>query len=235
MTHRAISTNCKSWYSLADNVQRHFYWRHVWLLCALLIVGLALPRVSIAQQPTVSTVLVYGDSLSAAYGLDPQQGWVHLLAERLKQEKFAWRVVNASISGETTAGGLSRMKRSLSEHRPAIVVLALGANDGLRGLPVATMRANLLTMVTEIRAAGARPVLVGIQLPPNFGAYARDFGQAFGDLAKKENIPLVPFLLEGIADKRDYFLPDNLHPNAKAQLPVLENVWKTLKPQLSRR
>jgi acyl-CoA thioesterase I len=188
---------------------------------------------AIAAKPAAGassrTILVYGDSLSAAYGLNPTQGWVHLLSERLKAEKFDWQVVNASISGETTAGGVARLARTLAEHRPKIVLLELGANDGLRGLPIATMRNNLNAMVKEIRAAGATAVIVGMQIPPNYGLdYARDFSRTFENLAREQKLPLVPFLLEGIADKRDLFLPDNLHPNAIAQPKVLANVWPPL-------
>jgi acyl-CoA thioesterase I len=205
-----------------------------------LFMTIVITSASHAQTPTsptalTPTILVYGDSLSAAYGLDPKKGWVHLLSEKLRAEKFAFRVVNASISGETTAGGVARLSRTLSEHRPKIVLLELGANDGLRGLPIATMRSNLMTMIREIQKAGALPVLVGMQLPPNFGSYARDFGDTFGDLAKREKLPLVPFLLAGIADKRDMFLPDNLHPTAAAQPIILANVWQTLAPVLKQK
>lgn len=179
------------------------------------------------------TILVYGDSLSAAYGIAEERGWVALLEARLKREKADYSVANASISGETTSGGLSRLKKVLERHKPAIVVLELGANDGLRGLPVAQMRSNLAAMIAEAKAANARVLLVGVKMPPNYGPdYNRAFESAFAGLAKEYKTGLVPFLLEGMADNRELFQPDNLHPTAAAQPILLENVWKGLKPLL---
>jgi acyl-CoA thioesterase-1 len=198
-------------------------------LAALLI---ALPA---AAADAARTVLVFGDSLSAAYGLATPQGWVSLLGERIAREKLAWRVVNASISGETTAGGLRRLPGDLERHRPSLVVIALGANDGLRGQPVAAARANLEEMIRLARAARAEPVLVGLMIPPNYGIdYAREFRELFPQIARKAKVPLVPFLLDGIADKRDLFLADQLHPSAVAQPLILDNVWPTLEPLLRR-
>lgn len=180
-------------------------------------------------------VMVFGDSLSAAYGLPPDQGWVALLAERIAREKLAWRVVNASASGETTAGGLRRLPEDLRRHRPSLVVIALGANDGLRGQPVAAARANLEEMIRLARAARAEPVLVGLMIPPNYGIdYAREFRELYPQLARKSRVALVPFLLEGIADRRELFLPDQLHPSAAAQPRILDNVWPALEPLLRR-
>ena len=179
------------------------------------------------------TILVYGDSLSAAYGIAQERGWVALLEARLKREKADYSVANVSISGETTSGGLSRMRKVLEHHKPAITVIELGANDGLRGLPVAQMRKNLDAMIAEARAAGSRVLLVGVRMPPNYGAdYNRAFDAAYTDLAKQHKTGLVPFLFEGFANKREYYQPDNLHPTAAAQPILLENVWKALKPML---
>ena len=181
------------------------------------------------------TLLVFGDSLSAAYGLAPSQGWVHLMGERIAREKLPWRVVNASISGDTTAGGLRRLPADLERHHPAIVVIALGANDGLRGQPVADARANLEEMIRLARAARAEPVLVGLMIPPNYGIdYAREFADIYPQVARKERIRLVPFLLAGIAERRDLFQADQLHPVAQAQPRILDNVWPALEPLLRR-
>ncbi|MBK8323686.1 MAG: arylesterase [Betaproteobacteria bacterium] len=182
------------------------------------------------------TVLVFGDSLSAAYGLATRDGWVALLGERLARERPAWRVVNASVSGETTAGGLRRLPEDLKRHGPAVVVIALGANDGLRGLPVEGTRANLESMIRISRAAKAEPVLVGLMIPPNYGIdYAREFRDLFPDVARKSKVARVPFLLEGVAENRDLFQADQLHPTAAAQPRILDNVWPVLAPLLQSR
>ena len=181
------------------------------------------------------TVLVFGDSLSAAYGIAARDGWVALLGERLARERPGWRVVNASVSGETTAGGLRRLPEDLKRHGPAVVVIALGANDGLRGLPVEGTRANLESMIRISRAAKAEPVLVGLMIPPNYGIdYAREFRELFPDVARKSKVARVPFLLEGVAENRDLFQADQLHPTAAAQPRILENVWPVLAPLLKR-
>lgn len=174
-----------------------------------------------------------GDSLSAAYGIAAKRGWVALLASRLERERPDYSVVNASISGETTAGGLARLPRALSQHKPAVVILELGANDGLRGLPVEDMRNNLDTMIGLSKKAGARVLLVGMQIPPNYGPeYARDFEAAFGALARRHKTALAPFLLDGMADDLRLFQPDRIHPTEQAQPILLENVWKALRPML---
>jgi len=181
------------------------------------------------------TVLVFGDSLSAAYGIATREGWVALLGEKLARERPGWRVVNASVSGETTAGGLRRLPEDLKRHGPSIVVIALGANDGLRGLPVEGTRTNLESMIRLSRAAKAEPVLVGLMLPPNYGIdYAREFRDLFPDVARKAKVARVPFLLEGVAEKRDLFQADQLHPTAAAQPLILANVWPVLEPLLRR-
>ena len=181
------------------------------------------------------TVMVFGDSLSAAYGLPASQGWVSLLGERIARDRLAWRVVNASVSGETTAGGVRRLPEDLKRHRPSLVVIALGANDGLRGQPVAAARANLEEMIRLARAARAEPVLVGLMIPPNYGIeYAREFRELYPGVAKKARVPLVPFLLDGVAEKRELFQPDQLHPTAAAQPLILDNVWPVIEPLLRR-
>jgi acyl-CoA thioesterase-1 len=170
--------------------------------------------------------MVFGDSLSAAYGLSPSQGWPALLGKRLERSAPAWQVVNASVSGETTAGGLRRLPEDLKRHKPRVVVIALGANDALRGQPLAASRANLEQMIRLARDAKAVPVLVGLMIPPNYGIdYAGQFREMYSDIAKRTGVPLVPFLLEGLAENRDMFQADQLHPTAEAQPRILENVW----------
>jgi len=180
------------------------------------------------------TVLVMGDSLSAAYNLAAEQGWVALLDERLRTEAPGFRMVNASISGETTAGGASRIDAALAEHQPSLVVIELGANDGLRGLPLEDTRANLERMVRASKAAGAEVLVVGMQLPPNYGPdYTEAFFSMFGEIAKAEGTAHLPFLLEPIAFDEAAFQSDRLHPTAEAQ-PVLANhVWTALQPMLA--
>jgi acyl-CoA thioesterase-1 len=200
--------------------------RHALVACALL--AFTVP----AQA--ARTLLVFGDSLSAAYGLSTSQGWVHLLGERAA--RLGWRVVNASISGETTAGGLRRLPGDLKRHRPAVVVIALGGNDALRGQPIAAIRGNLDKMIQISRKARAEPVLAGMMIPPNYGIdYAAQFRDLYGDLAAKHRIPGVPFLLEGVADKPELFQPDQLHPVASAQQRILDNVWPSIEPLLRKR
>ena len=178
-------------------------------------------------------MLVYGDSLSAAYGMPERYGWVVLLAERLKRERPDYSVVNASISGESTAGGLSRMARVLERSRPSVVVLQLGANDGMRGLPVAAMKKNLAAMIEQSQKAGARVLLVGMRLPPNYGVeHTRAFERAFAELAGRHRTALLPFLLEGFGDRTEYFQADRIHPTEDAQPLVLKNVWGVLAPLL---
>jgi acyl-CoA thioesterase-1 len=180
-----------------------------------------------------SALLVFGDSLSAPYGIPERRGWVSLLAERLKQEQLDYRVVNASISGETTSGGRGRLAKVLGEHKPAVVILELGGNDGLRGLPVAEMKKNLDAMIEQSRKAGARVLLVGTRMPPNYGPeYTQAYEAAFADLAKHHKIALAPDLTAGIGERLELFLPDRVHPNEAAQPALLDNVWKALRPLL---
>ncbi|WP_041657199.1 arylesterase [Azoarcus sp. KH32C] len=176
-----------------------------------------------------ATILVWGDSLSAGYGLQPKQDWPTLLQTRLEREGFRHSVVNASVSGETTAGGRSRLPAALERHRPDYLILELGANDGLRGLKPDLMEENLAAMIELARRQGARVLLVGMRLPPNYGpAYTRRFQQAYADLADQYKIPLVPFLLDGFADRRELFQSDGIHPTAEAQPLIVETVWKQL-------
>jgi acyl-CoA thioesterase-1 len=179
------------------------------------------------------SILVFGDSLSAGYGLERARGWVALLADRLERERADYKVVNASISGETSAGGRARIEAALARERPAILVLELGANDGLRGLPVAQMKANLAAIIERARANGARVLLVGMKLPPNYGPqYTQSFERAFAELARRYKLALLPFLLAGFAEKREYFQADNIHPTAEAQPLIEARVWQALRPLL---
>ena len=181
-------------------------------------------------------MLVYGDSLSAAYGIPERSGWAALLEERLKRERPDYSVANASISGETTAGGLARLGKALERHRPAVVILELGANDALRGLPLAAMKTNLSAMIVQAQKAGAKVLLVGMRVPPNYGdAYANAFARAYTELAKRHRTALLPFLLEGIGEKDELFQADRLHPTAAAQPAVLDNVWRALAPLLKKK
>lgn len=178
-------------------------------------------------------LLVVGDSLSAAYGLQEKQGWVQLLRDRLAKRTPAYDVVNASISGDTTSGGVARIDAALQQYRPSRVIIELGANDGLRGLPIDATRANLETMVQAVKKAGAQVLLVGIELPPNYGpVFTQRFAQMFSDVAKKYKVPLVPSLLGDFGAKRELFQADNIHPVAEAQPMMMATVWKALQPLL---
>jgi len=178
------------------------------------------------------TILVFGDSLSAGYGIRPEQAWPALLDKRLAEKRLDYSVANLSISGETTAGGRSRLGEALRRHRPATVIIALGANDGLRGLPLAQMRDNLGAMIDQSRAAGARVLLAGMRLPPNYGPYATQFERSFAELATQKKTALLPFLLEPLASRPTLFQADNLHPLAEAQPLILDHVWASLAPLL---
>ena len=194
---------------------------------ALALLFLGLPAAAAER-----TVLVFGDSLAAAYGIAPSRGWVNLLAQRLRPP---WKVVNASVSGETTAGGLRRLPEDLKRHRPAIVVIELGANDALRGQPIAGIRSNLEKMIRLTRDAHAEPVLVGIMIPPNYGIdYAREFHDIYPSLAAKQKIAFVPFLLQGVAERLELFQADQLHPTAEAQPLICENVWPSVEALMKR-
>ena len=186
--------------------------------------------------PSVPTqnLLVFGDSLSAGYGIRPQDAWPALLGERLQKQGSDYKVVNVSISGETTAGGRARLAQALEQHRPTLMVLALGANDGLRGLAVTQMKDNLRAMIEMARRKGAKTLLVGMRLPPNYGPYADQFSRAFADVSKESGVPALPFLLESIAAEPRWFQTDGLHPTREAQPKVLDTVWHALQPLLAR-
>jgi len=186
-----------------------------------------------AAAPTPRTIVVLGDSLSAGYGIELQQSWVNLLAQRLTSEGYGYHVINASVSGETTQGGLARLPRTLETHKPAIVVVELGGNDGLRGLPLGASRENLQRIIELSRGAQARVVLVGMVIPPNYGPrYGQEFRDMFATLAAKYPVAFVPFLLDQVALKPDLMQADGLHANAKGQPQMLQNVWPKLKPLL---
>ena len=207
-----------------------------WAIGLLLLLAL-LPAFAQAQAPAAAeqprTVLVMGDSLSAGYGMAAHEGWVSLLGERLARERTGWRVVNASISGETTAGGCSRIVGEVLRHRPAVVVIALGANDGLRGLPLREARRNLARMIGASQHVGARVLLVGMRMPPNLGEdYTRGFERNYRELADLFDTALLPFLLDPIALDRNAYQDDNLHPTVEAQPKLLEHVWPALEPLL---
>ena len=189
---------------------------------------MSLSALAISAAPAV---LIFGDSLSAGYGIGIEQSWPSLLAKRLEHNRPAYTVSNASISGETTAGGRARFDATLARVHPSIVVIALGANDGLRGLPVPQMRDNLTTMVQAAKRAKARVLLIGMKLPPNYGPdYAHQFDQVFVDISQTEKVPLLPFLLQPLGTTTDAFQPDGLHPTASAQPKILDHVWPALQP-----
>lgn len=211
-------------------------------MLARLIFSLALAALpgaaSSAQRDAVSpaaTILVFGDSLSAGYGLPQEIGWARLLEKRLSDDGFKYRVANASISGETTEGGRRRIEGALKESRPQIVVIELGANDGLRGSNLDLMRRNLEAMIDASRGAKADVLLVGMRLPPNYGTtYTQKFQQTFTELARAKRTAFVPFLFEGFAAETRYFQADRVHPTGEAQALMLETVWKGLKPLLKK-
>lgn len=199
----------------------------MWFLSA----GLAL--MCMAQNAAAGTVLIVGDSISAGFGLDTRKGWVALLEQRLKKEGFDDKVVNASISGDTSAGGLARLPAALAAHKPQVVVIELGGNDGLRGQPPAQLQQNLASMIQQSQDSGAKVLLLGMQIPPNYGKrYVEAFNQVFGDVAQQKKVPLVPFFLEGVGGHPELMQADGLHPAVGAQDKLLENVWPSLKPLL---
>jgi len=201
--------------------------RRLWILWILM-------TASGAANADAPVILVFGDSISAGFGLSRvDEGWVALLQTKLKQQEYGYQVINASVSGETTAGGLSRLPRALSLHQPTIVILELGGNDGLRALPIAQMRANLGRMADLIKASGAQVLLLGMRIPPNYGAdYTEQFRLSYTELARDRKLPLVPFLLDNIALTPALVQADGIHPNVAGQPVLLANVWPTLKPLL---
>ena len=203
-------------------------------LAALLFgVSLVLPTLAQAQAASANTILIVGDSLSAEYGLKRGVGWVPLLEKQLAGEKKNARVINASISGDTTSGGRSRLPALLAQHKPATVVIELGGNDALRGLPLDMTEKNLTAMTQAAKKAGAKVLLLGMQVPPNYGGnYGATFSALFTKVAKAEKVALVPFFLKGVADVDDVasqFQADRIHPNEQAQAKMLGNVWPELK------
>ena len=191
----------------------------------------------IATMPAAATqqkvLLVMGDSLSAAYNLPTKDGWVALTAERMKKSHPEWKVVNASISGETSTGGVSRLPAALKLHKPSLVIIELGANDALQGLPLAQTRKNLLQMIRLSKAGKAKVLLIGNQIPPNYGkSYTRQFAANYTELAKQEKTGLLPFMLEPIATDRKYFQRDQIHPTAEGQIILRDHIWPALKPLL---
>lgn len=200
-----------------------------------LLLALAFILNSTSAYSASKTVLVLGDSLSAEYGIPRGAGWVTLLEKRIKAERIDANIVNASISGETTSGGKARLPALLEQHRPSVVVLELGGNDGLRGLPLSAAESNLRNMITQAQNAKAKVLLVGMQIPPNYGReYTEKFSAIYKKLSQDTKIPLVPFLLEGVAMQPQLFQPDRIHPVAEAQPIMLNNIWPQLKSLLMR-
>lgn len=180
-----------------------------------------------------NSILIVGDSISAAYGIEIQQGWVALLRERLQKEKYNYRVINASISGNTTSNGLALLPSALKKYQPTITIIELGGNDGLRGLDIAVIKNNLARMIMLVKNAQSKVLLLGMRLPPNYGPlYTQQFQQIFSELAKTTGVHVVPIFLQGIDENRHYFQPDGIHPIAAAQHIILDNVWPALKPLL---
>lgn len=206
------------------------------VICASAL-GIGLWLITVQGSATqASPILVFGDSLSAGYGLGPDEGWVPLLQKRLQAQGYVTPVVNASVSGETSGGGLQRLPRALQLHSPSLVILELGANDGLRGLPIPETRANLERMIGITRAAGAQILLIGMRMPPNYGPrYTADFYHMYEDIAQHDHLPLVPFLLESVVLNPNLMQADGMHPNAHAAPLVLDTVWPRLLPLLHAR
>jgi len=201
-------------------------------LCA--VVPGATPPAALAQHKA-PPLLIVGDSISAAYGLPAGTGWVDLLAARLKERGYAQRVINASISGDTSAGGRARLPTLLAQQRPGIVIIELGGTDGLRGGDLKATRDNLDTMVAAAALAGAKVLLVGMRLPPNYGpAYTREFDALYAAIAAARKVPLLPYFFDGFGEKNDLFQPDRIHPTAAAQPLLLDNVWPRLEPLLGK-
>ncbi|NNF52148.1 MAG: arylesterase [Gammaproteobacteria bacterium] len=197
----------------------------------VLLVCAFLPASSKAAEER--KILVVGDSLSAGYGLAADEGWVALLAERLREQGYGYVVVNASITGDTTRGGLARLPGALDRHAPDLVIIELGGNDGLRGIPIEELRSNLKRMITMAREAGAKVLLVSMRIPPNYGpGYARKFEESFGALARELEIGLAPFLLDNVALDDGLMQADGIHPNARAQPVMLANIWPAIQPML---
>ena len=202
----------------------------MWLRILLLLTLTAVTPVHAAR-----TILVFGDSLSAGYGLPAGSDWVSLLEQRLKRDRLDYTIVNASISGETTLGGRNRIADALAEHKPAVVIVQLGGNDGLRGNSIEETRRNLIAIVGASRKAGAKVLLVGMRIPPNYGkVYTRRFEALFAEVARQQNASLVPFMLQGFADKSEWFQSDGIHPAVEAQPRILDNIYRRLRALLTK-
>jgi acyl-CoA thioesterase-1 len=200
------------------------------LFCLLVLFSVSTAQ---AQVPEVETILILGDSLSAAYGMEVSESWPVLLQERLDEQGYAFRVFNSSIAGDTTQGGLARLPRLLEKQGPAIVLIELGGNDGLRGLPLDVTRKNLAAMIEQSRSAGAEVIIAEIRIPPNYGpSYTQKFNAIFHELAKQESVTLLPFLLEDIALEPGMMLPDGIHPTAAAQPVIVDAVWEIAQAML---
>lgn len=196
--------------------------------------SLANDQVTAKNSSGQATLLILGDSLSASFGIEQSQGWVSLLSRKLDNHQYRMRVVNASISGETTQGGLQRLPTLLEKHKPAMVIIELGGNDGLRGLNLSMIESNLREIIKLLKRDTAKIVLTGIRLPPNYGqVYTEKFYQVFQNLARQENVPLVPFIMEGVATDNSLMQADGIHPTAEAQPVLLENMWKVIEPLLN--
>jgi acyl-CoA thioesterase-1 len=202
---------------------------------ALVLLALAVLAYGVRAAAPSAVLLVVGDSISAGYGLPKGSGWVDLLAARIEAERLPFRVINASITGDTTAGGRARLPALLAQHEPAVVVIELGGNDGLRGGNLKATRDNLDAMIAAVQKSGARALLVGMRLPPNYGpAYTREFDAMYGDIARVRHAALVPFLFAGFGESSEWFQPDSNHPTAAAQAMLLDNVWPHLAPLLGK-
>ena len=205
------------------------------LLTRLLVVSLFAVCASAQAADDDYVLMVLGDSLSAAYGIDEEDGWVALLDNKLRNDNWPYRVVNGSVSGETTTGGLARLPAMLDSHQPDLVILELGGNDGLRGLPLGVLKSNMLIMIALIEEQGAEVLLTGIQIPPNYGPrYTVPFYQLYGELAAEKTLALVPFLIEGIPQQPELMQNDGIHPRAEAQYMILDNVWAVLEAMLQK-
>lgn len=205
------------------------------IFCAKTILLICLSFGSSANADSEYILMVYGDSLSAAYGIEESEGWVELLSQKIAKEDFPYDVVNGSVSGETTTGGLSRLPAMLDTYQPDLVILELGGNDGLRGIPLLNIRENLVAMVTMAQTSGAEVILAGIQIPPNYGSrYTDPFYAQYAEIAGELNVALIPFLIDGIPQQPELMQNDGIHPKAEAQSMILDNVWPILEFKLQK-
>jgi acyl-CoA thioesterase-1 len=231
----------KSFFSILSNLLAHFgnyftLYAINKLLTRLLAVSLLTAGAPLQGADDDYVLMVFGDSLSAAYGINEEEGWVTLLANKLRNDQWPYRVVNGSISGETTTGGLARLPAMLDSYQPEVVILELGGNDGLRGLPLEILKSNMLIMISLIEEQGAEILLTGIQIPPNYGPrYTEPFYKLYEELAAEKNLALVPFLIEGIPQQPELMQNDGIHPRAEAQYMILDNVWVVLETMLQKR